>query len=109
MEQPRRQRAVVGQQEKPRGLEVETADRVEPLADAVQQPRHRRPALGIRQGAHHAARLVQHDRPPARRRDRLPIDRDAVGPCIRPHPELVHDAAVDAHPSGPDQRFGRPA
>jgi hypothetical protein len=108
MQESRRQRAVVGQQEKAGRLEVEPAHRIEPLAHAMEQPRHRRPALRVGERAHHAARLVQHDRPPARRRDGVPVDGDPVALGVGTHAELVHDAPVDADPPGTDERFRRP-
>ena len=51
MRQPRREVAVVGQQQQPLGVVVEPADRVDVLADAAEQIDHRPPALRIRRAS----------------------------------------------------------
>ena len=57
------ERTVVGEEQEPRGVQVESPDGVETLGDAADQGPHRRPALGIVQRAHHTARLVEEQRP----------------------------------------------
>ena len=61
MGEPRRQVAVVGQQQQPFGVVVEPADRVDVLAHAAQQVEDRRPPLRIRARRDVAARLVQQE------------------------------------------------
>jgi len=79
VEEPRRERAVVREQQEPGRVHVEPADGIEPLAGAADERGHRRPPLGIRHRAHEASRLVQQDRPAlARRREALTVHLDPV-------------------------------
>ena len=107
MEECRRQRPVVRQEQHPRRIEIEPADREEALARLGDQPRDRRPPFGILERAHHAARLVERDRPPTPwRRDALPVDGDDVGAKIGADAELAHHDAVHRDATRRDERLG---
>ena len=79
MREPRRQVAVVGQDQQALGVEVEPADGVDVLAHARQQIDHRRPLLRIRSRRHVAARLVeQHVAMALGNLDAAAVDADVV-------------------------------
>jgi hypothetical protein len=99
----RRQFAVVGQQEEPLRLEIESADRVDVFPDAAQQIHHRLTTVGVRTGGDVAARLVQqHVAVTLRQLDTAAIDPDVVRD-IRLRPQLPHGRAVDGDPALEDQ------
>ena len=85
MRQPRREVAVVGQQQQAFGVEVEPSDRVDVLAHAAQQIDHRRPPLRIRSRRDVAARLVQQEIAMALDElDAAAVDADVVARRARP-------------------------
>ena len=59
--EPRREIAVVGQEQQALGIEVQPPDGIDVLLDAAQQVDHRWSPLRIRPRCHVAARLVQQD------------------------------------------------
>ena len=98
--QPRRQVAVIGEQQQPLRLVIEAAHRVDVLADTAQQIDDRRPPLRIGSGRHIPARLVQQQ--VAVVLDDLhtaAIDADVVPSGIRLRPKLEGGDAVHAHAS----------
>jgi hypothetical protein len=109
MHQALGQGAIAGEKEQPGTLEVEAADRVDPLAELRYERADRRPPFGVRERADDPPRLVQHDRArsPAAA-DALAVDGDLVARGVGARPQLLHDRPVDADAAGPNQLF-RPA
>jgi hypothetical protein len=106
MEEAGGERAVVGEEEEPGGVEVEAADGEESLARR-HQARDRRTSLGVVERAHHAAGLVERDRAAAAGRPhRLAVDRDRIACRVGAHAERAHDRAVHRHAPRLDERLG---
>ena len=75
-----RQPAVIGEQQQAFGVEVEPADADQPRQVLRQRAEDGRPPLRVGMGGHQAARLVVEEQPRALApRQRLAVDRDAVG------------------------------
>jgi hypothetical protein len=102
----RRERAVVREEEEPGRVQIEPPDRVEPLAGAPDEIAHRRPALGIVERAHDAARLVEDDRPPPAHAHGLPVDRDPVAGRVGATPELADRLVVHGDAARGDEGLG---
>jgi hypothetical protein len=64
VQEPRREAPVVREQQQPRRIHVEAPDRMQALADAVQEAAHGRAPLGVLERGDDTAGLVEHDRPP---------------------------------------------
>ena len=101
--------AVVREEQRSGGAEVEPPDRDDPRT----HPRH---VLGdggtpgwIRHRADHVARLMKYQVHEPLARNRAAIHLDAVVLWIRPRAELRHDPAVDGYSTCRDQRLGGPA
>ena len=73
---------------------------------AFEQLSDRGTPLGIAQGAHHAARLVQHDVHERLGHQPIAVDLDLGLARVDPNAELVDHAAVDLHPTLGDQFLG---
>jgi len=102
-----RQPAVVREEEEARRVHVEPADGVEPLAGRLDEGDHRRPALRVVDGAHDAARFVEHDRAAFRGgTDRLAVHGDRVARRVGPLAELAHDGAVHRDAPRADEVLG---
>src|SRR6266508_2892383 len=100
--------AVIGEQDQPLGVPVQPADRDHPRV-LWHHLDHRRPALRVIGGAHHSQRLVQHPvAQPLVDHDPRAVDLDPIGGRVDPPAHLLHDLAVDRHPSGTDQLLDRP-
>src|SRR6185312_8846484 len=70
-----RQPAIVGQEQKTLGVEIEPADRDQPRQPLRQIVEYRRPAFRVGMGGHQATRLVKHEQAGAlARRQRLAVD-----------------------------------
>jgi len=102
MEERRRERAVVREEEEPGRAHVEAADGIEAVGRPDER-RDRRPALGVAQRADDPARLVEQDRPARADADRVAVDRDRVETRVRPPTQLADDGAVHRHAAGADQ------
>jgi hypothetical protein len=108
MQKRGRERAIVGEQEESCRVHVESADRVEPLADPREQHARRRPPLRIAEGADDTAGLVEKHGAARRRpaRDPLAIDGDRITGRVGPLAELAHHDPVHADAAGADQVLG---
>jgi len=107
VEEPRRQRPVVGEQQKTAGVQIEPADRVEARQAPTEEARDRGPSLGVLERAHYAARLVKRDRPSRPRgRDSLAVDRDHVARGVGALAQLGDGAPVDADAPRDDEGLG---
>ena len=94
MREPRRQIAVVGQQEQAFRIEVEPADRVDVLADAAQKVDDCRPLLRIRSRRHVTAGLVQQQIPVLLSFDAPAVDTNVVVRGVGLGSQLAHRGAV---------------
>jgi hypothetical protein len=96
--------SIVGEQQHAAALEIEPAHRVQPPACTGHQVADGRAPLGVRQGAHHTARLVEYDGPgrPSLG-EALAVDRDHVPHGIGARAELAHHHAVHADAPRADQ------
>ena len=96
MREARGQFAVVGQDQQPLGVEVETADGVDVVADVGDQVDHRRALVRVRPGGHVAGRLVEQDVPmPFGDLDAAAVHADVVPPGIGFRAQFTHRGAVD--------------
>ena len=101
-----REPAVVGEQQQPLGVEVEPADADEARQVLGQDSEDGGAAAGIGVRGHQAARLVIEKEPRAlARRQRLPVDGDAVRRRHVARRRGDH-LAVDRHPPGRDPGLG---
>jgi hypothetical protein len=104
------ERAVVGHEEKAARLQVEPADRIEPLRHTAHEIADGGTALGIRHGGDDTARLVQQDGEPRPGRvETLAVDADDVALWIGTGAELTHDLPVDRDTARRDELLGVPA
>jgi len=89
---------VIRQQQKPLGIVVQPADRIDPDLDPFEQVLHRGPPLRIGHGRHIPCRFVQHD---IGRRlfgiDKLAVNLDMVLGRVGLGPELGHHLPVHPH------------
>jgi hypothetical protein len=102
--EPPRQRAVIGEQQQPLGIEIEPSDRDDARQSRRQLVEDRRPVLLVAMRRHQPGRLVIAPEPRRRRLgERLAVDLDVArrrhGDC-----RAGQDGAVDAHAA-----FGDPA
>ena len=105
--EPVGQSTVVGEEQEPAALEIEPADRIEPLAEVGHERAYGEPALRIGERADDAAGLVERDGPPrGPAPEALSIHGDLVALRVGARAELVDHLAVDADASGPDQLLG---
>jgi len=105
VEHPRREVAVVGQQQGAARLVVETTDRIEPQGQVLENLRDSGSPLRVVKCGHDGAGLVHQDVDGALGDDALAIELDAVKVSVGAGTELGDDLAVDAHASGLDQAF----
>ncbi len=108
MHQPRGQLAVVGEQQEPFRVVVESSDRIDVLARTRNQIEDGRAALRIEAGRDKAPRLVQQQIDAARRTDSAAIHANVVGFRVGPAAQLPNDRPVDRHAPIHDQSLGRP-
>src|SRR5581483_33597 len=104
--------AVVGQEQKPTGVNIQASDRIDAQTAQFrwQQIKHGWSPLRIMGGTDVASRLMQQDiHQLFDELYRLPIDRDAVLMGIDTRALRRHDLAVDAHAPGLNQQFGMAA
>ena len=99
--------AVVGEQQRAAGLEVEASDGKYPFVDVAQEVFDGLAAFGIIQSRDDAARFMQEEVDMALRDQASAVDFHAVFVGIRARSELAHDASVDAYPALCDQMFCR--
>ncbi|EAU61847.1 hypothetical protein STIAU_6592, partial [Stigmatella aurantiaca DW4/3-1] len=105
-----RQRPVIGEEQRALGVVVQPAHGEEPLAGGFHIAGHRGPSLGIRQGRHHAGRLVQQVIGRGfGQRHQLAIHADQVRARLHPAAQLGHLLVVHHHPARGDELFGVPA
>jgi hypothetical protein len=103
----RRQLAVVGEEQQPFRIVIESADWIDAFADAWQQVDDGRPALRVDDGRHIPARLVQQEI--AERfayGDSPAVDPDVVVFRVGFRAEFAHDRAVHADAALEHQAFG---
>lgn len=99
--------AMVGQQQQPLRLAVQTTDRIDPLGNIDEI--HHGPALPlVLDGRNEPAGLVEHDEAWALTTQDLAIDPNLVDRGVDLGPHLGDHAAVDRDPTGTDHRLGRP-
>ena len=100
---------VVGEQEQPLGIEVQTADREQARFPRLgrQEIQHGRPPLRISRGGDDPARLVQDPVAPGLRDDGAPVQFDLVLIRVCGRAESG-DHAVDAHAPEANQLLGSP-
>jgi hypothetical protein len=98
--------AVVGQEDQPFGVKIETAHGIDPLADAFDQIDHGPAALRVFDRGHHFLRLVEKDVAMGLGAgDELPVDFDVIARSVGFRSELGDDAAVHRDPSLPNHRL----
>jgi hypothetical protein len=107
VEQPGGERAVVGEQQQARGLQVEAPHGIETRRQVAHHVPDRRAAAGVGERRHHAARLVQQDGARPSPPQDLAVDRNHVTVGIGARPELRHRGAVHRDTAGADERLGR--
>jgi hypothetical protein len=105
VEHPRREVAVVGQQQGTTRLVVETTDRVDAQGQVLENLRNGGPPLRVVECGHDGAGLVHQDVDGALGDDALAVEFDAVKVSVGAGTELGDDFSVDAHASGLDQAF----
>ncbi len=105
VEHPRREVAVVGQQQGAARLVVEATDRVEAQGQVLENLRDSGSPLRVVECGHDGAGLVHKDVDGALGDDALAIELHAVKVSVGAGTELGDDLAVDAHASGLDQAF----
>jgi hypothetical protein len=99
--------SVVGQEEESLGVAIEPADWVNPLRD-LDDVHDGAPVPLVLRRRDVATRFVQDEITWPLRPQQLSVDADLGANRIGSRAELGHDLAVDAHPSGRDQRLRRP-
>jgi hypothetical protein len=105
-EQPRRQLAIVGQQQHALGVEVEAAHRLHRDRHVRQIVHHRRPPAIVADRGDARLRLVQQHVEVIERDDRFTVDQHRVVHRIDLGAEHRHDLAVHLDPARGDQVFG---
>jgi hypothetical protein len=95
--------AVVGQQDQPGAVLVQSADREDALSDSGKQIDHPGTPRRIGVGRDVASRLVDGEVNQSFLANRLTIDGDLVAIGIHPGSEFPSDLTVDGHPSLKDQ------
>lgn len=106
MQEPVGEISVVRQEQRAARVEIETPDRDHPRADALQVLGHGGTSLGVLQGAHDIARLVEDQVHEWLGLDAPAVHFDPGVLRIRPRSELRHDLAVDGNPTRRDQLLG---
>jgi hypothetical protein len=110
MRQPCGQLAIVGQEEQPLAVVVETPDGIHVFADAFEEIDDRLTALRIGASGDDASRLVHQDVAMTLRRTEAPaIDPDVISHRIGLDPHLPDRPAVDGDAALFDQLFSGPA
>ncbi len=108
MHQPLGKAAVVGEDDEPVRVVIETAHGIEVPANlrALEQIDDGGTLLGVDARAHVAARLVEQDVAALRLRQAAAVDANVVGHRIGARAELAHGRAVDHHAAVEDQLLG---
>ncbi len=101
-----REFAVVGHQERAARVVVEPAHWRDARRNVAHEISDGAPALGIAQGRDHGARLVEHHIHERLGHQPAPVHFDAGRARVRFGAELGDLAAIHAHASRADQRFG---
>ena len=99
------QRAVVGYQQQPFAVAVQTADGIKPTAIPRQIVQNRAPPLGIVTGAKHVVRLVEQQVDHPFRSQRTAVEGHCVAAWIERHAHFSDDFPVDGYASGGDPTF----
>jgi len=107
--QPVRQLAVVGEQQQPPSLHIESPDMEQPLRPVPHQIPKMWTTTWIAHGGYHARGLVQGKVFLALRRgDPLPIDPDLSPIRVNPSSLSGHESAIHRHSARGDQLLSRP-
>jgi hypothetical protein len=96
--------AVVGQQEEPLGVAIETTHWVDPFRD-LHDVHDGAPVAFVLRRRDKAARFVEDEIARSLRTKQLPVDPDLGANGVGFRTQLGHDLAVDAHPTRGDQRL----
>jgi hypothetical protein len=105
MEQTERKIAVVGEQERARGAEVEASHGNDAGTDVLHVLGHRGAPRGVRHGAHHVPRLVKHEVHECLLLHPAPVHLDTAALRVGLGPELRDDASVHGDTPPCDQFF----
>jgi hypothetical protein len=105
-EQPRRQIAIVGQEQDAFGVEVEPTDRFDRHRQVRQVVHHRRAATVIGHRGDASLGLIEQDIEVVERHHRFAVDQHLVAVGVDLGPEHRHDGTVDLDATGDDQFFG---
>jgi hypothetical protein len=107
MGKPLRKVPIIGKDEEPFGIKIQSTDRVDPLLNALQKIHHRWPALRVLDGGDDVSRFVQkEDNRRFQAGDQLPIDLDMVPQRINFDAQLLDAPAVDRYSSLEDHSLG---
>jgi hypothetical protein len=96
--------AVVGEEEEPFGVAIESTDRIDPFRN-LNDVHDGAPVSFVFRRRDVAPRLVQNQVARALRAQQFAIDPDLGVHGVDFRAQRGHDLAVDAHPTGSDQRF----
>lgn len=92
--------AVVGKKQQPETVKIETAHRIEPLRDFLQEVSHHGSPLRVVKGGNIGKGFVEHDINPLQRGLKLfSIDANAILPISYPEPELRNEFPIYRYPS----------
>jgi hypothetical protein len=106
MQQPQREVAVVREQQRARGTEIEPTHRNDARAGALEILGDRRAPSGIGHRADHVPRFVENQVDERLAGDGSPVDFDAVSLRVRARAELGDDAPIHRDASGDDELLG---